>query len=228
MSPSVQSNNALRDKLDDDTLDLSLSQMNEVTEDVVRDIVSGMLFGICSDSMDLHSFLPVTVTAAQGDQPGFVQQSAPLPAGKFARVHAQLNMNHPKKTSNAYFTGLFLRADAPDEAGPVQEPAAGPARVLREPAEPAAAGPVQQRAGAPAGDLRAADEPQVPGPGEQPAVGGHPEGGGTVRHVEQLPAGGDGGNGERRSARVSYYQLNIGTQAVCFRVILNREYYLTQ
>ena len=54
MSPSVQSNNALRDKLDDDTLDLSLSQMNEVTEDVVRDIVSGMLFGICSDSMDLH------------------------------------------------------------------------------------------------------------------------------------------------------------------------------
>ena len=54
MSPSVQSNNALRDKLDDDTLDLSLSQMNEVTEDVVRDIVSGMLFGLCSDSMDLH------------------------------------------------------------------------------------------------------------------------------------------------------------------------------
>ena len=54
MLPSVQSNNPLRDKLDDDTLDLSLSQMNEVTEDVVRDIVSGMLFGICSDSMDLH------------------------------------------------------------------------------------------------------------------------------------------------------------------------------
>ena len=54
MSPSVQSNNALRDKLDDDTLDLSLSQMNEVTEDVVRDIVSGMLFGICSGRMDLH------------------------------------------------------------------------------------------------------------------------------------------------------------------------------
>ena len=40
MSPSVKSNNPLRDKLDDDLLDLSLSQMNEVTEDVVRDIVS--------------------------------------------------------------------------------------------------------------------------------------------------------------------------------------------
>ena len=39
MSPSVKTNNPLRDKLDDDTLDLSLSQMNEVTEDVVRDIV---------------------------------------------------------------------------------------------------------------------------------------------------------------------------------------------
>ena len=50
MSPSVQSSNPLRDKLDDDTLDLSLSQMNEVTEDVVRDIVSGILFGICSDT----------------------------------------------------------------------------------------------------------------------------------------------------------------------------------
>ena len=36
----MKTNNPLRDKLDDDTLDLSLSQMNEVTEDVVRDIVS--------------------------------------------------------------------------------------------------------------------------------------------------------------------------------------------
>ena len=48
MSPSVKSNNPLRDKLDDDTLDLSLSQMNEVSEDVVRDIVSEALLDLCS------------------------------------------------------------------------------------------------------------------------------------------------------------------------------------
>ena len=68
MSPSVQSNNALRDKLDDDTLDLSLSQMNEVTEDVVRDIVSGMLFGICSDrdGMIYIDFFPLQSLLPKG------------------------------------------------------------------------------------------------------------------------------------------------------------------
>lgn len=39
MSPALKTNNPLRDKLDDDNLDLSLSQMSEVTEDVVTNIV---------------------------------------------------------------------------------------------------------------------------------------------------------------------------------------------